>query len=390
MIYMRKVKTIDNITKKGLTDLGEGYEIVDDIMCAEGIIIRSSSMHEMTLPQGIEAIARAGAGFNNIPIERFARQGVVVFNTPGANSNAVKELMVCLFMMASRDVLGGIKWCRAHEEDPDTYVHAEAAKKAFVGQEIKGRTAGVIGLGNVGSKVANALVDLGMKVYGYDPYIAVKDAWQLSREVVRLDDLNDLCARSEYVTVHVPSEPDTWGLIGKQQIDAMPDGVKLFNYSRETLVDEDAVDAALRSGKIKQFFTDFCTPKVLRMPNTVVTPHAGAGTAEAEENCATMAVAQLKDYLENGNITNSVNYPAVHMGVCRDAGRIAALHANIPNMIGQLTAALAAQGVNITRMANESLGDNAYTLFDLGEPATEATVEALKAIPGMYRVRVVK
>lgn len=390
MIYMRKVKTIDNITKKGLTDLGEGYEIVDDINDAEGIIIRSSSMHEMTLPQGIAAIARAGAGFNNIPIERFARQGVVVFNTPGANSNAVKELMVCLFMMASRDVLGGIKWCRDHEEDPDAYVHAEAAKKAFVGQEIKGRTVGVIGLGNVGSKVANALVDLGMKVYGYDPYIAVKDAWQLSREVVRLDDLNDLCARSEYVTVHVPSEPDTWGLIGKQQIDAMPDGVKLFNYSRETLVDEDAVDAALRSGKIKQFFTDFCTPKVLRMPHTVVTPHAGAGTAEAEENCATMAVAQLKDYLENGNITNSVNYPAVHMGVCRDAGRIAALHANIPNMIGQLTAALAAQGVNITRMANESLGDNAYTLFDLGEPATEATVEALKAIPGMYRVRVVK
>ena len=197
MIYMRKVKTIDNITKKGLTDLGEGYEIVDDINDAEGIIIRSSSMHEMTLPQGIEAIARAGAGFNNIPIERFARQGVVVFNTPGANSNAVKELMVCLFMMASRDVLGGIKWCRDHEEDPDAYVHAEAAKKAFVGQEIKGRTAGVIGLGNVGSKVANALVDLGMKVYGYDPYIAVKDAWQLSREVVRLDDLNDLCARSE-------------------------------------------------------------------------------------------------------------------------------------------------------------------------------------------------
>ena len=387
---MRKVKTIDNITKKGLTDLGEGYEIVDDINDAEGIIIRSSSMHEMTLPQGIAAIARAGAGFNNIPIERFARQGVVVFNTPGANSNAVKELMVCLFMMASRDVLGGIKWCRDHEEDPDAYVHAEAAKKAFVGQEIKGRTVGVIGLGNVGSKVANALVDLGMKVYGYDPYIAVKDAWQLSREVVRLDDLNDLCARSEYVTVHVPSEPDTWGLIGKQQIDAMPDGVKLFNYSRETLIDEDAVDAALRSGKIKQFFTDFCTPKVLRMPSTVVTPHAGAGTAEAEENCATMAVAQLKDYLENGNITNSVNYPAVHMGVCRDAGRIAALHANIPNMIGQLTAALAAQGVNITRMANESLGDNAYTLFDLGEPATEATVEALKAIPGMYRVRVVK
>ena len=387
---MRKVKTIDNITKKGLTDLGEGYEIVDDITQAEGIIIRSSSMHEMTLPQGIAAIARAGAGFNNLPIERFARQGVVVFNTPGANSNAVKELMVCLFMMASRDVLGGIKWCRDHEEDPDAYVHAEAAKKAFLGQEIKGRTVGVIGLGNVGSKVANALVDLGMKVYGYDPYIAVKDAWQLSREVVRLDDLNDLCARSEYVTVHVPSEPDTWGLIGKQQIDAMPDGVKLFNYSRETLIDEDAVDAALRSGKIKQFFTDFCTPKVLRMPNTVVTPHAGAGTAEAEENCATMAVAQLKDYLENGNITNSVNYPACSLGPATKPGRLAILHRNVANMLGTLTSILGNAKVNIDAVANKSRGDFAYTLIDVDTPVPADIVKAIAATEAIIKVRVVK
>ncbi len=400
-------------------DLGEDYVIVEDINDAEGIIIRSSSMHEMELPRGIAAVARAGAGFNNIPTDRFARQGVVVFNTPGANSNAVKELMVCLFLLASRDVLGGIKWCRDHEEDPDAYVHAEfntpgansnavkelmvclfllasrdvlggikwcrdheedpdayvhaeAAKKAFVGWEIKGKTVGVIGLGNVGSKVANALVDLGMTVYGYDPYIAVKDAWQLSRDVIRLDDLNDLCARCDYVTVHVPSdlgmtvygydpyiavkdawqlsrdvirlddlndlcarcdyvtvhvpsEPDTWGLIGAEQIAAMPDGVTLFNYSRETLVDEAAVDAGLRSGKIRMFLTDFATPGVLKMPNTIVTPHAGAGTAEAEENCAAMAIEQLQDYLENGNITNSVNYPEVHMGVCRDGGRVAAL-----------------------------------------------------------------
>lgn len=387
---MRRIKTIDNITKKGLTDLGEGYELVDDINAAEGIVIRSSSMHDMTLPRGIDAIARAGAGFNNIPIDRFAQEGVVVFNTPGANSNAVKELMVCMFMMASRDVLGGIQWCRDHADDPDVYVHAEAAKKAFVGCEIKGKTAGVIGLGNVGSKVANALVDLGMKVYGYDPYIAVKDAWQLSREVVRVDDLNELCGECDYVTVHVPSEPDTWGLIGREQIACMPDGVTLFNYSRETLVDEEAVAEALETGKIRLFATDFATPGVMRMKNTIVTPHAGAGTAEAEENCAHMALAQLKDYLENGNITNSVNYPQVQMGICRAGGRIGALHANIPNMIGQLTAILAAQGANIVRMANESLGNNAYTLFDVDAPVTDDTVAALQGIEGMWRVRVIK
>ncbi len=387
---MRHIKTIDHITKKGLTDLGEGYELVDDVADAEAIIIRSSSMHNMDLPENIDAVARAGAGFNNIPIERYAKQGIVVFNTPGANSNAVKELMVCMFMLTSRDVLGGIQWCRDNADNPNAYTDAEAAKKAFVGQEIKGKTVGVIGLGNVGSKVANALVDLGMTVYGYDPYIAVKDAWQLSRDVIRVNDLNELCSKSAYVTVHVPSEPDTWGLIGREQIACMPDGVILFNYSRETLVDEDAVREGLESGKISQFVTDFATPGTLHMPRTIVTPHAGAGTAEAEENCAAMALDQLKDYLENGNITNSVNYPPVNLGICRSMGRIGALHANIPNMIGQLTAILAAEHVNIVRMANESLGDNAYTLFDVDSPVDAQVVDAIKSIEGMWRVRVIK
>ena len=387
---MRRIKTIDHITKKGLTDLGANHELVDDVEDAEAIIIRSSSMHEMRLPAGVAAVARAGAGFNNIPVDRFAREGVVVFNTPGANSNAVKELMVCMFMLASRDVLGGIKWCRDHADDPDVYTHAEAAKKAFVGCEVKGRTAGVVGLGNVGSKVANALVDLGMTVYGYDPYIAVKDAWQLSRDVVRVDDLDELCGECDYVTVHVPSEPDTWGLIGREQIACMREGVVLFNYSRETLVDEQAVAEALESGKIRLFVTDFATPGVMRMKNTIVTPHAGAGTAEAEENCARMALDQLKDYLENGNIRNSVNYPEVQMGVCRSGGRVGALHANVPNMIGQLTAILAAQGANIVRMANESFGENAYTLFDVDAPVSPQTADALRAIEGMWRVRVIK
>ena len=387
---MRYIKTIDNITKKGLTELGEGYELTDDIERAQAIIIRSSSMHEMELPAGIDAIARAGAGFNNIPVERFARQGVVVFNTPGANSNAVKELMVCMFMLASRDVLGGIRWCRDHADDPDIYKDVEKAKKAFVGQEVKGKTAGVIGLGNVGSKVANALVDLGMTVYGYDPYIAVKDAWALSGKVVRVDDLDELCRECDYITIHVPSQPDTVGMIGPDQFAEMKDGVIFFNYSRETLVQEQAVADALASGKVRTYLTDFATPGVMRMPRTIVTPHAGAGTAEAEENCAAMALAELKDYLENGNIANSVNYPAVNLGACRGASRIAALHANVPNMIGQLTAVLAEAGANIQRMANDAAGENAYTLFDVDEVLPETAVERLRAIDGMWRVRVVR
>ena len=387
---MRYVKTIDNITKKGLTDLGEGYALTPDMGKAEAIIIRSSSMHEMELPANIDAVARAGAGFNNIPIERFARQGVVVFNTPGANSNAVKELMVCMFMLASRDVLGGIKWVRDHADDPDIYNAVEKAKKAFVGQEVLGKTVGVIGLGNVGSKVANALVDLGMKVYGYDPYIAVKDAWALSGNVRRVNDLDELCRECEYITIHVPSEPDTVGMIGSEQFAEMPDGVTFFNYSRETLVQEDAIAAALESGKVRMYVTDFATPAVLKLPNTIVTPHAGAGTAEAEENCANMALSELKDYLENGNITNSVNYPAVNLGVCRGASRIAALHANVPNMIGQITAILADADANIQRMANDAAGENAYTLFDTDEELDEGTIARLKAIDGMWRVRVVK
>ena len=387
---MHLVKTIDNITKKGLTDLGEDLRLTDNIDAANAILIRSSSMHEMELPAGIDAIARAGAGFNNIPIERFAQQGVVVFNTPGANSNAVKELMVCMFLLASRDVLGGIRWCRDHADDPDIYKDVEKAKKAFVGWEIKGKTVGVIGLGNVGSKVANALVDLGMTVYGYDPYIAVKDAWALSGKVQRVDDLDELCGECGYITIHVPSEPATIGMIGAEQIAEMRDGVTLFNYSRETLVQEQAVAQALESGKVRLYVTDFATPGVMRMPNTIVTPHAGAGTAEAEENCARMALDELRDYLENGTITNSVNYPAVNLGPCRGASRIAALHANVPNMIGQLTAILADAGANIQRMANDAAGENAYTLFDTDERLDEATIGRLRAIEGMWRVRVVR
>ena len=386
---MRYIKTIDNITKAGFTEFGEGYRITDDVDQAEAIIIRSSSMHDMHLPKNIRAVARAGAGFNNIPIDRFAQEGIVVFNTPGANSNAVKELMVSLFVLASRDVLGGIAWCRAHEDDPDAYKNAEKAKKAFVGQEIKGRTVGVVGLGNVGSKVANALVDLGMTVYGYDPYIAVKDAWQLSRDVRRVSDLDELCRESEYLTVHVPFKEDTEGMIGEAQLAEMPEGGVVFNYSRERIVNEDAIDAALRNGHIRRYLTDFATPKALKMPNTIVTPHTGAGTGEAEVNCANMALAQVKDYLENGNITNSVNYPAISLGARRDPQRLVALHANVPNMIGQITATLAGEGLNIQRMANDAAGANAVTLVDLDRPVSADAYNKIMGIEGMWRVRTI-
>ncbi|MBS5478128.1 MAG: phosphoglycerate dehydrogenase [Coriobacteriia bacterium] len=387
---MHLVKTIDNITKRGLTDLGENLQLVDDVNAADAILIRSSSMHDMELPEGICAVARAGAGFNNIPIERFAQQGVVVFNTPGANSNAVKELMVCMFLLASRDVLGGIKWCRDHADDPDIYKDVEKAKKAFVGREIRGKRIGVVGLGNVGSKVANACVELGMDVYGYDPFISVEHAWALNREVQRVGTLEDLCRGCDYLTLHVPSKADTVGMISTEQLALLAPGAVLINFARETIIDEDAVAAALEAGKLSWFACDFATPKTVRMPRTFITTHSGAGTEEAEANCADMAISELKDYLENGNIAHSVNYPACSMGKARAASRIACLHANVPNMIGQITAILAKDNANVQRMVNESAGENAYTMFDTDEHLDRATIEALKQIPSMYRVRVIK
>lgn len=387
---MRTIKIIDDIVKDGLTSIGEGYAIVEEADGADAILMRSTDIHDMEVPTSIRAIARAGAGVNNIPHERLAEQGVVVFNTPGANSNAVKELVIGLLMMGSRDVLGGMRWCRDHEDDPDAYADAEASKKAFVGREVKGRKIGVVGLGAVGSKVANACVDLGMEVYGYDPYLSVDHAWQLSRDVTPVADLNELCRDCDYLTVHVPRKEDTIGLIGAEQLALLNTGAVVLNYAREDIVDEDAMEAALATRHVKQFFTDFATPKSLHMPHTLVTPHSGAGTVEAEANCARMAIEEMCDYLENGNITNSVNYPDCHMGVCRGASRIACLHANVPNMIGQITAALAPSSANVQRMTNENAGHAAYTMFDLDEPLEHSVVERLAAIPNMWRVRVIK
>ena len=387
---MRHIKTIDDITKDGKVEFGEGYDFVGEADGADAILMRSTDLHGYELPSSIRAIARCGAGVNNIPIDEYAKKGVVVFNSPGANANAVKELVLAMLILSSRGVVQSMQWVRAHAEDPNIQVDAEKAKKAFVGRELKGKRIGVVGLGNVGSKVANAAVDLGMDVYGYDPFISVEHAWALSQSVQRVGTLEDLCRGCDYLTVHVPSKADTIGMIDEEMLGLLKPGAVLINYSRETIVDEGAVDAALRGGRLSWFSTDFATPGTVRMPNTFITTHSGAGTGEAEANCADMAISELKDYLENGNIANSVNYPSCSMGKARAASRIACLHANVPNMIGQITAILAKDNANVQRMVNESAGENAYTMFDTDEHLEQGTIDALKQIPAIYRVRVIK
>ena len=387
---MRHIKTIDDITKDGKVEFGEGYDFVGETDGADAILMRSTDLHGYELPSSIRAIARCGAGVNNIPIDEYAKKGVVVFNSPGANANAVKELVLAMLILSSRGVVQSMQWVRAHAEDPNIQVDAEKAKKAFVGRELKGKRIGVVGLGNVGSKVANAAVDLGMDVYGYDPFISVEHAWALSQSVQRVGTLEDLCRGCDYLTVHVPSKADTIGMIDEEMLGLLKPGAVLINYARETIVDEGAVDAALRGGRLSWFSTDFATPGTVKMPNTFITTHSGAGTGEAEANCADMAISELKDYLENGNIANSVNYPPCSMGKARAASRIACLHANVPNMIGQITAILAKDNANVQRMVNESAGENAYTMFDTDEHLEQGTIDALKQIPAIYRVRVIK
>lgn len=387
---MRHIKTIDDITKDGKVEFGEGYDFVGETDGADAILMRSTDLHGYELPSSIRAIARCGAGVNNIPIDEYAKKGVVVFNSPGANANAVKELVLAMLILSSRGVVQSMQWVHAHAEDPNIQVDAEKAKKAFVGRELKGKRIGVVGLGNVGSKVANAAVDLGMDVYGYDPFISVEHAWALSQSVQRVGTLEDLCRGCDYLTVHVPSKADTIGMIDEEMLGLLKPGAVLINYARETIVDEGAVDAALRGGRLSWFSTDFATPGTVKMPNTFITTHSGAGTGEAEANCADMAISELKDYLENGNIANSVNYPSCSMGKARAASRIACLHANVPNMIGQITAILAKDNANVQRMVNESAGENAYTMFDTDEHLEQGTIDALKQIPAIYRVRVIK
>ena len=387
---MRKIHCINAISKYGTDQFTEDYQLTDEVNEAEGILVRSASLHEMQFSNSLLAIARAGAGVNNIPLDACAQEGIVVFNTPGANANGVTELVLAGLFLASRDIVGGIEWCKENKEDANIAKSAEKAKKAFAGCEIKGKKLGVIGLGAIGCEVANAAAALGMEVYGYDPFISVNAAWMLSRSVKHIMDVNTIYKDCDYITVHVPLLDSTKEMINQAAFDQMKDGVVILNYARDLLVNDDDMAEALKSGKVKKYITDFPNAKTSAMDGVIATPHLGASTEESEDNCAVMAADELKDYLENGNIKNSVNYPACDMGICQVAGRIGLLHANIPNMIGQITSILAAEGINIANMTNKSRDKYAYTLLDLENPVKEEAVAHLEKISGMYKVRVIK
>lgn len=387
---MYKYHCLNPISNVGLEHFPGKYENSESLEDSDVVLVRSANMHEMQLPKNVVAVARAGAGVNNIPLEDYAKEGVVVFNTPGANANGVKEMVIAGMLLASRDIVGGIEWLEKQEATDDIAKLAEKKKKQFAGCEISGKKLGIIGLGAIGVKVANAAVHLGMDVYGYDPFISVDAAWNLSRSIHHINDLNVIYKECDYITIHVPLLDSTKKMIGADEIAQMKDGVVLLNFARDLLVDEEALAEALKAGKVKKYVTDFANPLVASTPNTLVTPHLGASTEESEDNCAVMAVKELMDFVENGNIKHSVNYPDCDAGACVDVGRVTINHKNIPNMISQFTKALGDAGVNISNMTNKSKGDFAYTMIDVSTPISAEVAKALKSIQGVYRVRVIK
>ena len=387
---MYQYNCLNPISDIGLTRFTDNYQKIDDINKAEGVLVRSASMHEMELPESLLAVARAGAGVNNIPLDKCAEKGIVVFNTPGANANGVKELVIAGMLLASRDIVGGIKWVQDNKTVDTIAKDAEKEKKNFAGTEIAGKKLGIIGLGAIGIKVANAAVALGMEVYGYDPFLSVDAALKLSREVKHAINIDDIYSECDFITIHVPLMDATKGMINAEAIAKMKQGVIVLNFARDLLVAENDMLAALESGKVRKYVSDFPNTTTAGHPGCIVIPHLGASTEESEDNCAVMAVDELKDYLGNGNIRNSVNYPACDMGVCSNVGRIAILHKNIANMITQFTAALGDAGINISDMTNKSRGEYAYTLMDIDSPVTEDVVAKLNSIDGVLRVRIIK
>ena len=380
---------LNNISHVGLRHFNENYKQVDT-PDADAILVRSANMKEMELSDNLKCIGRAGAGVNNIPLDVCSEKGIVVFNTPGANANGVKELVIAGMLLASRDIVGGIEWLEKQETTEDLPKKVEKQKKQFAGHEISGKKLGIIGLGAIGVMVANAAANLGMEVYGYDPFISVQAAWSLSSHIHHVTDLDEIYTKCHYITVHVPLSNETRGMIDKNAIAKMKDDVVILNFARDGLVNEDAIVEALEMGKVKKYVTDFVTPRVAKTRNTLVTPHLGASTAESEDNCAEMAVKELKNYLQNGNIKNSVNYPDCDMGVCTSTGRIAINHRNIPNMIAQLTKVLGDEGINITVFANKCRGEYAYSLIDTETEIPEMAVDDILKIKGVLKVRVIK
>lgn len=385
-----KVNCLNPIAACGLDMLVDNYEITENTNEAEAILVRSAGMHDMDLPKSLLAVARAGAGVNNIPLDACAEKGIVVFNTPGANANGVKELVIASLLLAARDITGGIKWCQDNKDDENIAKSGEKAKKAFAGTEIKGKKLGIIGLGAIGVLVANAANRLGMDVYGCDPYLSVEHALNMSRDVTMVKTNEELYEMCDYLTVHVPLLDSTKGMFNKEAFDKMKDGVVLLNFSRDTLVNEDDIKVALESGKVAKYVVDFPNPTTVKLPNTTVTPHLGASTQESEDNCAKMAVSEIRDFMENGNIKNSVNYPNCDAGVCQTAGRITIAHKNVPNMLSQFTTLFSKDGVNIENMVNKSRGNFAYTILDICSDSTDEVVKELEALDGVIRVRVIK
>ena len=387
---MYHVHYLNKISPKGTALWTEEYTSTETVREADAVLVRSASMHDMELPENLLAVARAGAGVNNIPLTSCAEQGVVVFNTPGANANGVMELALCGMLLACRDVVGGINWVQSIKGSSDISRLVEKGKSQFAGIEIAHKRLGVIGLGAIGGPLANAARRLGMEVYGCDPFISIEAAWHLDHHIVRVKTREEIYEKCDIISVHVPLLPDTKGMINEEAISKMRDGVIILNFARDKLVDDDAMAEALRTGKVHRYVTDFPNEQTANMPGCIAIPHLGASTEESEDNCAKMAVRQVMNYLENGNIVNSVNYPNLDMGVCSAVGRIAILHRNIPNSLGQFTSAVAADNINIAGLQNASRGEFAYTMLDIDQSASPEVVEHLKKINGVLRVRVIK
>ncbi|PWM55679.1 MAG: 3-phosphoglycerate dehydrogenase [Oscillospiraceae bacterium] len=382
------IKLMNKIAKVGTAVFDGRYTVGEDVAVPDAIMVRSAKLHEMPLNPELLAIARAGAGVNNIPVEKCAEAGVVVFNTPGANANAVKELAVCALLLASRGIVDGINWAKAVEDRANITKEVEAGKGAFAGCEIAGKTLGVIGLGAIGGMVANAANALGMQVIGYDPFLSVTNALHLSRAVTLASGYDEIFAKCDYITLHVPATKDTKGFINKAALAAMKNGVRIINLARAELVDSDAMKAAIADGKVASYVVDFPTPELIGTERVISIPHLGASTAESEDNCAVMAAKELVDFLENGNITNSVNFPTVTVPKSGGA-RICLAHKNIPAVLSQITTLLAKEGINIENLGNGSKGEYAYTIVDTNCAISDATTDALRAVDGMIRVRVI-
>lgn len=385
---MYKYACLNAISPSGLAAFGADYQKTEEIQDAEAILVRSANMHEMELSDSVLAIARAGAGVNNIPLDECASRGIVVFNTPGANANGVKEMVFAGMLLAARDIVGGVNWVKANSSDENIKKDVEKQKKEFAGTELSGKKLGVIGLGAIGNLVANAAVHFGMEVYGYDPYISVNWAWNLSRSVRHISDVETIYRECDYITIHVPLLDSTKKMIGEDAVALMKPTAVLVNYARDQLVDEDAVLKALDENRLACYVCDFPNTNTNGHEKVILTPHLGASTQESEENCAAMAVEQLRDFLENGNIRNSVNYPSCNMGTCRSQHRIAIYHKNVKNMIRQFADILSY--TNVANMSNTSRGEYAYTMIDIDDELAPETVEQLKGIADVIRVRVVR